>query len=168
MGVFLATDRERQSSRGHPPQERIYENAEYHDIESPPRYLDEGNSYEEAPAESNGGHRNASSKMRLMTGNGAPAAPSSAPPKSLLEAAVGRPTTQRGLDPQHGQGQGQSSRHTNQSSGSTSRRYEYDQDGDEEGLHATAIDIHPHGRGQFGNNQQYQAGAPALSLDELV
>lgn len=161
---MYAGDRDRHSSR-YPPQERIYENAEYVDVESPPRYLDEGQSYEEPPAaesSSNPGHsnnRSGSNKMRIMSGNSAPAAPSSAPPKSLLEAAVGRPVTQRGLDHQQ---QAQSSRHNNQSSSSNSRRYnDYGSENDDDLVNTTAIDIHP----QHGH---YQPGAPALSNDDMV
>jgi hypothetical protein len=102
--------------------------------------------------------------MRIMSGG---AAPSNAPPKSLLEAAIGRPATQRGLD-QHQQ-QGQSARHNNQNSGN-SRRYDYDPNEEDEMINTTAIDIHPHGRGQpqYAGNQQYQQGATGLSMDELV
>lgn len=164
-------DRDRQSSR-YPPQERIYENAEYVDIESPPRYQDDGQGYDEPnDGGSNPGYppnnRAGSNKMRIMSGG---AAPSNAPPKSLLEAAIGRPATQRGLDQQQHQQQGQSSRHNNQSGSSNSRRYDYDPNEDEEMINTTAIDIHPHGRGQpqYAGNQQYQQGPTGLSMDELV
>lgn len=109
--------------------------------------------------------------MRIMSGGSAPAAPTSAPPKSLLEAAVGRPNTQRGLDPQppqggrtNGSGHGNGSNNNQHSSGSTSRRYEYDPEGDDDAVNATAIDINPHATGRG----HYQQGATGLSLDELV
>lgn len=134
-------------------------------MESPPRYADDGHSYEETPVD----NRQGANKMRVMSGGSGPSAPSSAPPKSLLEAAVGRPATQRGLDKPQGHGQqNQSSRQTNQSSGSNSRRYDFDPSEDDEMLNTTAIDIDPHGRGHYDGGQQYQSGPNPLSMDELV
>lgn len=73
------------------------------------------------------------------------APPTSAPPKSLLEAAIGRPVTQRGLDSSNNSatGSGGGGGGNNQSSRNSVNR-------------------------QYEDEQQYQPGATGLSLDELV
>ena len=167
-------DRERHHNR-YPPQERIYENAEYVDLESPPRYGEDEGVYEDSPpptgdrGSQGGNQRSGTSKMRLMSGNTSAQAPSSAPPKSLLEAAVGRPVTQRGLDSQNSQRNGNSSANQN------NRRY--DRDGGDEDDHMvgqTAIDMPV--QYSSGNNSHHSGGsnhhqhnsATPLSMDELV
>lgn len=155
-------DRERHSSSRYPPQERIYENAEYGDIESPPRYGDEEvvGPYEGEPGYSSNNARSGSNKMRVMSGGSAPSAPSSAPPRGMLEAS-GRPTTQRGPDGRtptsahqsnHAQNQGQVQGSQNQGgSGSGSRRY---------GMASDDEDLSPVGGPQYVHHQH--------SGDELV
>jgi len=164
-------DRERSERNGggsssrYPPQERIYENAEYGDIESPPRYGDDANEavtpYDGGePGYSSNNARSGSNKLRVMSGGSAPSAPSNAPPRGMLEAATGRPATQRGPDGRtptsahhqnNNQGQGQGQSQNQGGSGSGSRRY---------GMASDDEDLSPVGGPQYVHHQH--------SGDELV
>lgn len=84
-------------------------------------------------------------KMKLMTG-GPP--PTEAPPRSLLEAAIGRPTSKRGILPE-----------TTVIGGSS---------GGGVGQQQTAIDIHPHISSHNNNMTNFNSPNNRLSADELV
>lgn len=95
-------------------------------------------------------------KLKIMSAGAVP--PTDAPPRSLLEAAIGRPKSQRGVGggeerdpPPHQQ---HHDRHSN-------------------AAHSTAIDIHHDSRDGSGNGggRGYASNAPLankLSIDEIV
>jgi hypothetical protein len=90
-------------------------------------------------------------KLKIMSAGAVP--PSDAPPRSLLEAAIGRPKSQRGV----GGGGEERDRHDHHHSNAA---------------HSTAIDIHDSREGSgSGGGRGYASNAPLankLSIDEIV